>query len=166
MSRPELVLIAAMDRNRVIGKNQTLPWRLSADLKRFKSLTTGHPILMGRKTWESIGRPLPGRRNLVLTRQHAYTAEGAEVVHSTAEALALCADAERLFVIGGEAVYAECLPLADRVYVTFVETEVEEGDAWFPEWDSSQFRVENEIRLPADEKNQFPFRFVDYVKKT
>lgn len=165
MSRPELGVIVAMDRNRVIGKKQTLPWRLSADLKRFKALTLGHPILMGRKTRESIGRSLPGRRNLVLTRQSDYTAEGAEVVHSIEQALALCADADKLFVIGGESVYADCLPLADRVYLTFVETEVEEGDAWFPEWDASRFIVENEIVVPADGKNQFPCRIVDYVKK-
>jgi dihydrofolate reductase len=166
MSRPEVALIAAMDRNRVIGKNQTLPWRLSTDLKRFKSLTLGHPILMGRKTRESIGRSLPGRQNLVLTRQQTYTAEGAEVVHSLEEALARCGDAERLFVIGGEAVYAACLPVADRLYLTFVETEVEQGDAWFPDWDASRFSVETETFVPADEKNQFPCRFVDYVKKT
>lgn len=165
MSRPELALIAAMDRNRVIGRKQTLPWKLPADLKRFKALTMGHPILMGRKTRESIGRSLPGRRNLVLTRQADFLAEDAEVVHSIEEALARCADADKLFVIGGESVYADCLPLADRLYLTFVETEVEEGDAWFPEWDFSRFTVENEIVVPADGKNQYPCRIVDYVKK-
>lgn len=166
VSTPELALIAAMDRNRVIGRKQTLPWRLSADLKRFKTLTLGHPILMGRKTWESIGRALPGRRNLVLTRKSDFMAEGAEIVHSVEQALDMCADAERLCVIGGEEVYARCLPLADRLYLTFVDTEVEEGDAWFPEWDPSRFMVENEIIVPSDEKNHYPCRIVDYVKKT
>lgn len=165
MKNPYLVLIAAMDRNRVIGKNNRLPWRLSADMKKFKKLTMGYPILMGRKTWESIGRPLPGRRNLVMTRQPGYEALGAAVVHSLEEALERVADRDRLYVIGGEEIYRLALPRAQRLLLSHVDTAVEGGDAVFPEWDRNAYHVILEEAYSADAKNQFDFRFVEYAKK-
>ena len=165
MSNPYLVLIAAMDRHQVIGKNNRLPWRLSADMKKFKKLTIGYPILMGRKTWESIGRPLPGRRNLVMTRQTDYQALGAQVVHSLDEAIEKVADRDRLFVIGGEEIYRLALPRAQRLLLTHVDTAVEGGDAVFPEWSADAYHVIMEESYCADPKNQFDFRFVEYAKK-
>lgn len=165
MKKPYLVLIAAMDRHQVIGKNNRLPWRLSADLKKFKQLTMGYPILMGRKTWESIGRPLPGRRNLVLTRQFGFKALGAQVVHSLDEALESVADRDRLFVIGGEEIYRLALPRAQRLLLTYVDTEVEGGDAVFPALNLDAYHVIGEENTSADAKNQYDFRFVEYAKK-
>jgi len=165
MKKPDVILIAALDRNRVIGKNNTLPWRLSSDLKRFKKLTSGYPVLMGRKTWESIGRPLPGRRNLVMTRQNEYKIPGVQVVHSLPEALEVVADRDRLFVIGGEDIYALCLPSALRMFLTHVDTDVDGGDAFFPEWDPEAYHTIAEEHFTADEKNQYDFRIVEYAKK-
>lgn len=132
--RPEIVLIAAVARNRVIGKDNTLLWHLPEDLAHFKALTAGHAVLMGRKTWESLPprfRPLPGRRNLVITRQSAYAAPGAETASSLEEAIAQATDQSVLFVIGGADIYAQALPLADRLELTEVDL-APEGDAWFP----------------------------------
>jgi len=134
-----ICLIAAMAANRVIGRDNALPWRLSADLKRFKALTMGHPVLMGRKTHESIGKPLPGRRNLVITRNRAYAAPGCEVVHSLDQALAACADAQHVYVIGGAELYREALALAQSLELTEIHAEFE-GDAWFPQIDPGQWR--------------------------
>lgn len=129
----DVVLIAAVARNGVIGAGNALPWHLPADLKRFKALTLGHPVLMGRKTFESIGRPLPGRANIVVSRDPAFAAEGVTVAASVAAGLA-CAAAlgtPPVFVIGGAQIYAQCLTLADRIYLTRVDIEVA-GDAFFP----------------------------------
>jgi dihydrofolate reductase len=140
--RARLSLIVAMARNRVIGQQGRLPWHLSADLKRFKTLTMGHHIIMGRNTWESIGRPLPGRVSVVVTRNEAYAAAGATVVHSLGEALALTRDDSEAFVIGGGEMYREALPLADRIYLTELDAQYP-GDAFFPplaagEWHAVQ----------------------------
>jgi dihydrofolate reductase len=126
-----LSLIVAMARNRVIGHNGKLPWHLSADLKRFKALTMGHHIIMGRNTWDSIGRPLPGRVSVVVTRNRAYVAPGATVVDSLAAALRLASDDAEAFVIGGGELYREALPLADRIYLTELPAEYP-GDVFFP----------------------------------
>ncbi len=139
--RLRLSLIVAMGRNRVIGRDGKLPWRLSADLKRFKALTMGHHIIMGRKTWESIGRPLPGRTSVVVTRSPAYVAAGATVVDSLPGALTLAREDAEVFVIGGGQMYREALPLADRIYLTELQAEYP-GDAFFPalapgEWQAS-----------------------------
>jgi dihydrofolate reductase len=131
-ARPaRLSLIVAMARNRVIGRDGQLPWRLPADQQRFKTLTMGHHIIMGRKTWESIGRPLPGRVSVVVTRNKAYAAAGATVVRSLAEALALARGDPEAFVIGGGELYREALPLAGRIYLTELEDDYP-GDAFFP----------------------------------
>ncbi|WP_374399541.1 dihydrofolate reductase [Niveibacterium sp.] len=159
----KLALIAAVARNGTIGRDNALPWRLRDDLKRFKALTLGHPIVMGRKTWDSLGRPLPGRRNIVVTRQRDLKLEGAEIVHSLDEALALCGEVERAFVIGGAQLYAEALPRADELCLTEVQAEVE-GDAHFPDWRDAGFTEVRREGHPADEANDHAFEFVDYVR--
>jgi len=159
----ELTLIAAVARNGVIGRDGDLPWRLRADLKQFKRRTVGHPIVMGRKTWESLpARPLPKRVNVVLTRQLGYEAEGATVVGSIEEALAAL-DADEAFVIGGESVYAAALPHAARLVITHVDADVD-GDARFPDLDWSAWRVVERTPHAADERNDHPFEVVVYER--
>jgi len=136
---PRITIIAALARNRVIGKDNRMPWHISGDLKRFKALTLGHPVVMGRKTFQSIGKPLPGRDNIVVTRSHAFAAPGCRVVHSLQEALDAARDAPEIFVIGGAEIYAAALPLADRLQLTEVDAAVE-GDAYFPDFDRSAWR--------------------------
>ena len=148
-----------MARNRVIGRNNALPWRLSEDLKRFKATTLGKPILMGRKTFESIGKPLPGRRNIVLTRDPAWHAQGVDVVRSVEEALALTRESPELAVIGGAEIYRLTLPDAERIYLTRVEADVP-GDTLFPELDSTQWSEAQVGMHPADERNQYPATFL------
>jgi dihydrofolate reductase len=138
-TRPRICLIAALAANRVIGKNNALPWHLPADLKRFKALTLGHPVVMGRKTYESIGRPLPGRRNLVITRNRGYSAPGCEVVHSLDAAISACHGTQEIFVIGGAELYREALPRAHYLEFTEIRAEIE-GDATFPEFSMSEWR--------------------------
>ncbi len=168
--RPRIALIWAMTRNRVIGRDNALPWRLPADMRHFRELTTGHPVLMGRKTFESLGRPLPDRTNIVITANRRYTAQGCLVAHSLDEALALAALHARsldprVFVIGGEKLYAQMLPHADLLYVTLVEAEIE-GDAWFPEFDLTKWRETSTVTHPADEKNPYPCVFQTLERKT
>lgn len=137
--RPRIALIVARARNGVIGRDGRLPWRIAGELAHFKRTTIGHPILMGRKTWESIGRPLPGRRNIVVTRNAGYVAQGAEVATSLAQALALCAEADQVFVIGGAELYAQALPLAARAIVTEIDADFD-GDTRFPALDPAQWQ--------------------------
>ena len=148
-ARPRLSLIVAMARNRVIGRDGKLPWHLPADLKRFRALTMGHHILMGRKTWESIGRPLPGRTSIVITRTPGYAAPGANVVHSLSEALESARGGSEVFVIGGAEVYRDALPLADRIYLTELQAEYE-GDVLFPAFAAGQWRAGKREHHPAD----------------
>ncbi|QDH70787.1 dihydrofolate reductase [Marilutibacter alkalisoli] len=162
----QMVLIAALDMNRAIGRDNDLPWRLPDDLKRFKALTLGKPLLMGRKTAESLGRALPGRRNLVLTRSGRVPFEGMEPVASVDEALRVAADdgADTLCVIGGGEVYALCLPYAKRMHLTHVDTVVEGADAHFPAFDHAGWQVVAREPHPADDRHAFAFEFVDYVR--
>ena len=156
----KISMIAAMAHDRVIGKDNQMPWHLPADLAHFKRVTLGKPVLMGRKTFESIGRPLPGRRNLVISRNPDYQVEGIEVVGSVEAALALLAGSsvEELMVIGGGHLYAEMLPSADCLYLTRIDLAVE-GDTRFPAFDDGQWqRVDCESH-PADEKNPHPYSF-------
>ncbi len=162
--KPELVLIAAVARNGTIGRDNTLPWRLKADLAHFKAVTSGHPIMMGRKTWESLGRPLPGRRNVVLTRNAGYQASGAEVFTDPAEALTALVAATRIFVIGGAELYCQMLPDADRLFLTEIQADVE-GDARFPEVDRQLFEEVRREPHPADADNEFDFDFVEYRRR-
>ena len=151
-------LIVAMDRQGVIGAGGALPWRLSGDLRHFKAITMGKPIIMGRKTHESIGRPLPGRQNIVLTRQPGYTAPGCDVFHDAQSALAACAGHEEVMVMGGAALYEQFLPRAARIYLTRVEAEVD-GDTWFPPFDDSAWNQVERRDHPADERNEYPYSF-------
>ena len=159
-SGPHICLIAALAANRVIGRNNALPWHLPADLKRFKALTIGHPVLMGRKTHESIGRPLPGRRNLVITRNRDYAAAGCEVVHTLAEAMTACEGVEKIFVIGGAELYRESLARAHCLEFTEICAEFE-GDAWFPAISMSEWH-EAAREIHSDESS-VPFRY-DFVR--
>ena len=159
-----LVLIAAMDRQHAIGRDNALPWHLPADLRRFKALTTGHPILMGRKTAESIGRALPGRRNLVLTRRDVAPFAGQEVVDSLDAACRAAAPAPALMVIGGGEVYALALSQAQRLHLTLVDTVIERADAHFPAFDPRQWRETARSANPSDAQHGFAFEFVDYER--
>ncbi|MEV3843358.1 type 3 dihydrofolate reductase [Aeromonas veronii] len=162
----KISMIAAMAHDRVIGKDNQMPWHLPADLAHFKRVTLGKPVLMGRKTFESIGRPLPGRRNLVISRNPDYQAEGIEVVGSVEAALALLAGSsvEELMVIGGGHLYAEMLPSADCLYLTRIDLAVE-GDTRFPAFDDGQWqRVDCESH-PADEKNPHLYSFETWQRR-
>lgn len=154
----KISIVVAMADNRVIGHENRLPWHLPADLKHFKQITMGKPILMGRKTFESIGRPLPGRTNIVITRDESYTAEGCVVVHSI-EAALKAADSEEVMVIGGAEFYQQALPHADTLYLTLVEGEFE-GDTFFPELDDEEWREVERSGFDADEKNPHAYSFV------
>ncbi len=148
-----------MARNRVIGRDNRLPWRLPADLAYFKQVTMGHPVIMGRRTWESIGRPLPGRQNIVVSRNPGYSAPGATVVGSLDDAWRAAGDVDEACVIGGTSLFAEALPLADRIHLTEVDAEIE-GDTYFPAFDRSQW-VEREVaRQARDDRHAYPFRIV------
>ena len=161
-----LSIIVAAARNGAIGLNGALLYHLRADLQRFKALTTGHTIIMGRRTFESLPKgALPNRRNIVLTRQAAYSAPGIEVFASLQEALAACAADDETFVIGGESVYAEALPLARRLYLTRVEDTPPAADAFFPPFDEAEWRTEHSERHDADERNDMPYTFIDYCRK-
>ncbi|HHX82626.1 MAG TPA: type 3 dihydrofolate reductase [Pseudomonadaceae bacterium] len=167
-----LALIVAAARNRVIGLNNAMPWHLPADLRYFKQVTLGKPVIMGRNTFESIGRPLPGRDNIVVTRNPAFEAAGVSVVHSLEEALALGSrllseqgrpEAE-LMLIGGAQLYAQAMPLADRLYITEVDAEPE-GDAWFPVIDKRQWQEVAREHLPASAENPYACSFCVLERK-
>ena len=163
--RPEICLIAAMSRNRVIGSGGKLPWRMPADMQFFKKTTLGHTILMGRKTFETFPSLLPDRRHIVLTTQNNYDGRGAEVVGSMDEALDRVAGESRLYVIGGQQIYELALPLADRVLLTLIETDIEGGDAFFPTLDPGQWTLIESRPRPADEKNPHGCTFLTYQRK-
>jgi len=161
-----IALIYAASENDVIGKDNDIPWRLSADLKRFKALTTGYPIIMGRKTFESLGRPLPKRRNIVVTRNSSFQAEGIEVAHSLEAALELCKGEEKIFVIGGAGLFAESIEksYANRIYFTRVHAEVD-GDVFCPLPEGDHWQIQEVASNQADEKNEFAYTYItlDYV---
>ena len=159
----KISVIVAMSTNRVIGLNNALPWRLSADLKRFKQLTMGHCVLMGRKTYESIGRPLPGRTIIVLTHQEDFAPPSVLVAHSLDQALAM-AIGDELFIAGGEQIYQQTLPLADRLYLTLIDGEFA-GDAYFPAYDESNWQLVSEERHEPTDANPYSYRFLVYERK-
>jgi dihydrofolate reductase len=165
--KPEtrISIIAAMAENRVIGVNNTLPWRLPADLRHFRQLTTGHHVIMGRRNYESIGRPLPERTNIVVTRNRDYRAPGCEVRQSLEEALRDAGDDPEVFVIGGAEIYRQALDKADRIYLTLVHADVP-GDTFFPEFDARDWNEISRARHEADEKNPYACSFVTYDRKT
>lgn len=160
-----LSLVAALDRNRAIGHSGDMPWHLPDDLIRFKRITLGKPLLMGRKTALAIGRALPGRRNLVLSRSGEAPYASQETVRSLDAALVLAA-APELMVIGGGEIYALALPLATRLYLTEIDAAVADADTWFPEFERTQWRETGRIAHPADARHTYPFDFVDYERKS
>ena len=159
-----VTLIAAVSENGVIGRGNALPWHLPADLQRFKRLTTGHAVVMGRKTWESIRRPLPHRRNIVISSSPGFQPEGATVVPDFPAAIRAARDLTEIFAIGGSRVFEAALPLTDRLELTRVHAQVP-GDAFFPKLDLSEWKLVAEERHPADEQHAFPFSFLSYDRR-
>jgi dihydrofolate reductase len=156
-------LIAAVAENRIIGRGDELPWRLPADMRHFKELTTGHTVIMGRRTFETLRQPLPNRRNVVVTRDREYRRTGAEIVHSIEGALSNARGDEEVFVAGGGEIYELALPHADRLYLTIVHAEFE-GDTVFPDLNLEEWRLVESIRHNADEKHSIPFSFLTYER--
>ncbi|MEK7768163.1 MAG: dihydrofolate reductase [Pseudomonadota bacterium] len=169
MSSPRFSILVAMAKNRVIGKNNALPWQLSPDLKRFKQLTMGHHIVMGRKTYESIGRLLPGRTSIIVTRQPDYQVPGAIVAGSIAEALKVCSEGKEMdqesFVIGGAEIYQQALGLCQRMYVTEIQQEFD-GDALFPEFDQQEWREISREKHQLAEDDGLEYHFVVLDRRT
>jgi dihydrofolate reductase len=158
-------LVAALARGGVIGRDNAIPWRIREDMERFRAVTMGHPVVMGRRTWDSLPdrfRPLPGRRNVVVTRNHAWQADGVERAGSLADALRLLDGATQVFVIGGAELYAEALPLADELLLTEIDAEVE-GDTFFPSWDRAAFHEESREQHVSE--TGIPFSFVTYLRR-
>ncbi len=153
-------LVVAVSENDVIGRGNQLPWRLPADLRRFKALTLGSHVLMGRKTYESIGKALPGRTNLVLSRSPAFAPPGCTVVSGIDAARAAAGSGAALMVIGGAEIYRQCLPFTTRIHLTLVHTTIEGGDAFFDGWRAPQWRESSRERHEADDRNSYPFSFV------
>ncbi|WP_027409773.1 type 3 dihydrofolate reductase [Anoxybacteroides tepidamans] len=158
-------LIVAMDQNRIIGKDNKLPWHLPADLAYFKRVTMGHPIVMGRKTFESIGRPLPGRDNIVLTRNRSFQPEGCIVIHSIDDIQKMAAERnDEIFVIGGAELFEAVLPVADRLYITKIEAQFP-GDTFFPPFQEADWCLVSSEKGPKDEKNPYDYAFLVYERK-
>ncbi|MCB1803069.1 MAG: dihydrofolate reductase [Gammaproteobacteria bacterium] len=154
-----LSIIAAMSDNQVIGRDNKLPWRMPADLAHFKRITMGKPIIMGRRTWESLPGLLPHRIHVVLTRDRDYVAEGATVVHSIAEAIELFGDADEMLVVGGANVYAQTLPLASTIYLTLIHRTID-GDTRFPDFEVGEWHEVSRTRHACDERNPHDYSFV------
>ena len=163
MTKPRISIIVAMARDRTIGINNTLPWRCPEDLKHFKSLTMGHHIIMGRKTFNSIGKPLPGRTTVVVTRNPALKIEGCIVTHSLDEAIAACAGDDEIFIVGGAELYAQALPLADKIYLTEIQQEVT-GDAYFPAFNQNEWCETVREPRAQDSPQPLTYHFVTYQR--
>ncbi len=165
--KPMLSIIVAQAENRAIGLNGDMPWHLSGDLKRFKALTMGHPVVMGRRTWESLPkRPLAGRRNIVFSQSADFAPEGAEVVRSVNELFNLLRDSDdEVFIIGGGRIYNMLMPWTNRLYITWVHKEFPEADTFFPTIDLSEFTKVNETERMTDEKNGLEFSYAEYDRK-
>ena len=157
-------MIAAMANNRVIGLDNKMPWHLPGDLQHFKKVTSGKPVIMGRKTFESIGRPLPGRRNIIITRNKDYHASGIETVTTPEAALELVNDVVEVMIIGGGNIYQQFLAQAQRLYLTFIDLDVE-GDTQFPDYKSvANWQIEDEMLMTPDDKNKYSYKFVTLNK--
>ena len=155
-------MIVARSRNHVIGRDNQMPWKISADLQFFKRITMGHPVIMGRKTWESIGRPLPGRRNIVVSRNADYEATGGELVGSLDEALKSLSEFERVFVIGGEQLFTQAFPKADRLYITEIDLDIDGGDTFFEVPNTSDWK---EIERTPGAEGDITFSFITLERK-
>ncbi|MGF7040543.1 dihydrofolate reductase [Mucilaginibacter lappiensis] len=151
-------IIVAIAKNNAIGKDNKLLWYLPNDLKHFKDVTTGHTVIMGRKTYDSVGKPLPKRRNIIITRQ-AISIEGCEVVNSLEAALALCKDEDEVFIVGGAEIYRQAIPLTDRIYLTVIDQEFD-GDSFFPELDPTEWKEKERENFEPDEKNKLRYSFI------
>ena len=162
MTQPAISMIVARSRNHVIGRDNQMPWKISADLQFFKRVTMGHPVIMGRKTWESIGRPLPGRRNIVVSRNAEYQATGGELVGSLDEALTSLSDFERVFVIGGEQLFTQAFPKADRLYITEIDLDIDGGDTFFEVPNASDWK---EIERTPGSEGDITFSFITLERK-
>ncbi len=161
-----MTIIAAVARNNAIGFENKLIYWLPNDLKRFKALTTGNTIIMGRKTFESLPKgALPNRRNIVLSRNSSFSAPGTEVFHSLSEALQTCRPDEEIFIIGGASLYQEALPQADRLCLTHIEDTPQKADAFFPEINEKEWQIESDEKHETDEKHRFCYRFTDYLRR-
>ena len=169
-------LIAAISRNSVIGRDNKLVWDMPADMKHFRDTTRGHTVIMGRKTFESIGRPLPDRKNIVITRDTNYSRDGIYVVNSLEEALRLAGlehgkefeenqDEVEVFILGGGEIFKQTIDIANKLYITIIDTEID-GDSFFPEIVESNWKVESREDHDSDDKNAFPYSFITYIKKT
>ncbi len=161
----QLSLIVAMDENRLIGNDNQLPWHLPADLAFFKSTTMGKPIIMGRKTFDSIGRALPGRRNIIITRNPDFSAEGCEIVNDIDGALDRCSDQDELMLIGGASLYEQILTRVNNMYITQVHHSFE-GDTWFPEFDLAEWKIESQQDYSDEGNNKYAYSFVKYVRES
>lgn len=166
----KISMVVAVAQNRIIGKDNDMPWRLSTDLKRFKALTLGKSVIMGRKTWESIGRPLPGRLNVVITRNKDFVPDGAFVAHSLEEAIHIAKkhaqeqQIDEICIIGGGHIYRQALPLTNIVHLTHVLADIE-GDTGFPELDPAEWQMISFEDVPAGEKDSYPTRYCVYQRK-
>ncbi len=156
---PRINLIAAMANNRTIGLDNKMPWHLPADLKHFKATTLKHPVLMGRKTYQSIGKALPGRRNIVITRDKSFQLEDAEVFHDLDKAISACHEADEIMIIGGANIYQQLIKKADRLFLTFIDLDVK-GDTYFPDWSDFGFKEISREDHSADEKNPYKYSFI------
>ena len=162
MTQPAISMIVARSRNHVIGRDNQMPWKISADLQFFKRVTMGHPVIMGRKTWESIGRPLPGRRNIVVSRNASYQATGGELVGSLDEALKSLSEFPRVFVIGGEQLFTQAFPKADRLYITEIDIDIEGGDTFFEVPNESDWK---EVERTPGSEGDVTFNFITLERK-
>ncbi|MBU3556925.1 dihydrofolate reductase [Polynucleobacter sp. Ross1-W9] len=162
MTQPAISMIVARSRNHVIGRDNQMPWKISADLQFFKRVTMGHPVIMGRKTWESIGRPLPGRRNIVVSRNANYEATGGELVGSLDEALKSLSEFERVFVIGGEQLFTQAFPKADRLYITEIDLDIDGGDTFFEVPNTSDWK---EVERTPGSEGEITFSFITLERK-
>ena len=160
----QLSLIVAMDENRLIGSENGLPWQLPADLAYFKRTTMGKPVVMGRRTFDSIGRALPGRRNIVVTRDPRFNARDCSIAGGVDEAIELCTDAEEVMLIGGASLYRQTLHRAACLYITRIHHSFE-GDTWFPEFDESEWRLETRTDFDADNRNPYDYSFIKFIRE-
>lgn len=162
MTQPAISMIVARSRNHVIGRDNQMPWKISADLQFFKRVTMGHPVIMGRKTWESIGRPLPGRRNIVVSRNANYSLTGGELVGSLDEALKSLSEFSRVFVIGGEQLFTQAFDKADRLYITEIDLDIEGGDTFFEVPNASAWK---EVERTPGSEGDITFSFITLERK-
>ena len=162
----EISLIAAFDKNQAIGKNGDLPWHLSSDLKHFKNITTGNTIVMGRKTFDSIGRALPNRKNIVLTRNLKWQYEGVVTINNVNDIFEICKNDSEIFVIGGAEIYNAFLDIATKMILSYVETEVKDADAFFPKFKSENWKIMDESEIIKEENDDFSYKIITLKKST